>query len=65
MRLLAAPAPLHEGINREENILRISNENIHFEATRSENIDGEAKRSEKIEAKRSEMKRKNWFLVFA
>jgi hypothetical protein len=31
----------------------------------SENIVGDAKRSEKIEAKRREMKRKNWFFVFA
>jgi hypothetical protein len=34
MRLLAATAPLHGGINREEKILKISNKYIHFEATR-------------------------------
>jgi hypothetical protein len=36
MQLLAAPPPLHGGINREENILKISNEFIHFEATRKQ-----------------------------
>jgi hypothetical protein len=34
MQLFAAKAPLQGDINREENILKISNENIHFEATR-------------------------------